>query len=67
MTISNEEKGTIEISITDAVGKNSGNYLVQKNENVFHFNFDFSRQAAGVYFVKLKTEKSEAVKRIVKF
>ncbi|HKR07530.1 MAG TPA: zinc-dependent metalloprotease family protein [Bacteroidia bacterium] len=67
LMVANEDLGDIDITITNAVGKVTGNYLVHKNENIVHLNFDFSKQAAGVYFVKLKNEKSEAVKRIVKF
>src|SRR6185436_19306406 len=67
LIIANEEKGNIEILITDAIGKVCGNYIVHKNNEVVHFNFNFSEQVPGIYFIKLRNEKSEAVKKVVKF
>jgi hypothetical protein len=64
--MSNEEKGSIDISITDALGKTIKNNVIQKNENILRFNLDFSNEANGVYFIKFRSKNSEAVKRFVK-
>lgn len=64
--IINTERGKMDVTVTDNVGRVVKNFTVNKNNDLLNFNLEMSTASKGVYFVKFKTDKSETVKRVVK-
>ncbi|MEP7169184.1 MAG: reprolysin-like metallopeptidase [Bacteroidota bacterium] len=64
--INNELRGKVEISLIDEAGRVINKYFSDKNKNALDVNLNLRNVSKGVYFLNVKCENSEAVKRIVK-
>jgi hypothetical protein len=61
----NEERGLIEISVTDNAGRVVYHQTVLKTENLFTFSLKEWSRARGYYLLKLKSENYEAFRKLI--
>jgi hypothetical protein len=66
LTIINEQLTIINIEIYDVFGRKLPSVLTDGAEGRKQNNINISKFTAGIYFVKVKTEAGETVKKIIK-
>jgi hypothetical protein len=60
-------KGKIEVIILDELGRVVNHQIVNKTNDQIQINVDLSTMNKGVYFLKIQSDQSQFIKRVLKF